>query len=188
MGTVPLEADARERVRQRLAGESLAGLYAVLDGAASDEVVEALYASPTAAFALVWPEDPPADLFAACPFLLDCASDPAMLDWLLARWGRSLGIFLRSDESLDALARRLRLLVEVEAPTGETWICRFYDPAVLPRLLEVFTPAQQAEFLEGIAEILVEDADAGCLRAYMLAPDGLLATTLQIDSVGATER
>jgi hypothetical protein len=85
------------------------------------------------------------ELLAIAPYLVRV--DPAMLAWIAeSLWTDPWGVFAVSDAPLDALRTHFRRFLLVDAPDGEKWYFRFYDPRVLPRFLSTSDAAQLADF------------------------------------------
>jgi hypothetical protein len=72
--------------------------------------------------------------WAFAPYLF--AVDGEVLDWIVAElWSEPWGIFAVSDGDLEAVRRHFRRFLLVQAPDGEQWYFRFYDPRVIHPLL-----------------------------------------------------
>jgi hypothetical protein len=72
--------------------------------------------------------------WAFAPYLF--AVDGAVLDWIVAElWSEPWGIFAVANRDLEAVRRHFRRFLLVQAPDGEQWYFRFYDPRVLQPLL-----------------------------------------------------
>ena len=96
------------------------------------------------------------DLSAIAPFLFQV--DPAMLEWIAGDlWSEPWGILALADESLENLRQHFRRFLVVEAPTGESWYFRFYDPRVLVPYLASCTPAEATHFFGPVRAYAVTD-------------------------------
>ncbi|MGE0438844.1 MAG: DUF4123 domain-containing protein [Gemmatimonadales bacterium] len=96
------------------------------------------------------------ELFAIAPFLFHVDRDT--LDWITADlWPAPWGIFALSDQPLDALRLHFRRFLTVEAPDGDSWYFRFYDPRVLPRYLATCTKGEVADFFGPVRAFGVTD-------------------------------
>ena len=144
----PVRPDAKpdvvETVGEYLFAERKANVYAIVDGAAVDELLDRLYAWEPEFECLYRGELPP-DIAEVAPYLvrLDCKS--AFTDWLLANgWGNHWGIFAVSRADLAEMRRHLRRLLTVHDEQGKPMLFRFYDP----RVLRVFLPTCNAKELE----------------------------------------
>ena len=85
------------------------------------------------------------DLAAIAPYLVIVDGD--LLGWIgSALWSSPWGVFAVSDSALDELRTHFRRFLLVDAPDGDKWYFRFYDPRVLPRFLATCDPAQLTDF------------------------------------------
>lgn len=133
-------------------------VYAVLDGAASDELVARLGLEGPPRRCL-YAGAPPA-LEAAAPHLVALQPDATLTRWLLDEgWGRAWGVYLRTAAPLDALWRHLRRLLEVETERGELLTFRYYDPRVLRVYLPTCTPEELAFVFGPASRFFCEAAD-----------------------------
>jgi Domain of unknown function (DUF4123) len=116
------------------------------------------------------------ELWAIAPYL--CQVDPSTLDWIAADlWAAPWGVFALTDASLDALRKHLRRLLVVEAPNGESWYFRFYDPRVLPKFLTVGTGPQIEEIFGPVRAFAVTDPDTYGLQVFAPGPAAPSART-----------
>jgi hypothetical protein len=87
--------------------------------------------------------------WAFAPYLF--VVDGELLDWIVSElWSEPWGIFAVSDEDMDAVRRHFRRFLLVQAPNGEQWYFRFYDP----RVLSLFLPTADAEQLTEIFQLV----------------------------------
>ncbi|MEZ4456095.1 MAG: DUF4123 domain-containing protein [Gemmatimonadales bacterium] len=93
---------------------------------------------------------------AIAPFLFRV--DPPTLEWIAGElWTAPWGIFVLADQPLDALRLHFRRILTVEAPDGESWYFRFYDPRVLPGYLATCTDAEATAFFGPVRAFGVTD-------------------------------
>jgi hypothetical protein len=154
----------REQALKSLRGEG-PGLFAVLDSARDESVLELLESSG-AKYASLYEGPQAQELAAAAPYLLELPEDAAeVLETLVHEgWGRSWGIFLKSKLSFLEVRRHLRkhLLVQVEGVKKSVYF-RFYDPRVLRLFLPSCTPAQTEEFFGPVQAFYAEGEDGKLL-------------------------
>jgi hypothetical protein len=113
--------------------------------------------------------------YAIAPYLFRV--DPPILEWIAAElWSKPWGIFALADVSLDDLRLHFRRFLTVEAPNGESWYFRFYDPRVLPKFLATCTEGELTEFLGPVRAFAVTDQESYGVK--VLAPGSPLTTTL----------
>ncbi len=154
----------REQALKLLRGEG-AGLFAVLDSARDDTVLELLENSG-AKYASLYEGPQAQELAVAAPYLLELPEGSELLEMLVHEgWGRSWGIFLRSKLSFLEVRRHLRkhLLVRVEEVKKPVYF-RFYDPRVLRLFLPSCAPDQAEEFYGPIQAFYAEGEDWKLLR------------------------
>jgi hypothetical protein len=85
------------------------------------------------------------DLSAIAPYLV--AVDDEVLAWIgSALWSSPWGIFAVTDAPLEDVRTHFRRFLLVDAPDGDKWYFRFYDPRVLPRFLATCDSAQLSDF------------------------------------------
>ncbi|MFT3768635.1 MAG: DUF4123 domain-containing protein [Minicystis sp.] len=167
----PEIAAAKERAMEALLAEQ-APLFALLDAARDDRILEILRESPEEQRSLY--EGAPGDgLAEVAPYLVALPRGSALIDRLVREgWGRSWGVFLASRRPLKEVRTHFRRLLMVSVDGGERrFYFRFYDP----RVLRVFLPTcsvRQEEEMFGDREIegfLVEGERGEVLR---FAPRG----------------
>ncbi|WP_420127654.1 DUF4123 domain-containing protein [Longimicrobium sp.] len=94
--------------------------------------------------------------WAFAPYLF--AVDGDVLDWIAADlWTQPWGIFAVADGDIEAVRRHFRRFLLVQAPDGEQWYFRFYDPRVLPTFLETADEQQLGEFFPRLQALLIPD-------------------------------
>lgn len=123
-----------------LRGEAAASrLYAILDACDAPAVpLKCAEVGPERA-ACLYRGSAEASYWAIAPYLV--AVDEELLEWIAAElWTEPWGIFVVSDADLEGVRRHFRRFLLVQAPDGEQWYFRFYDP----RVLAVFLPTADA--------------------------------------------
>ncbi|HEX2210575.1 MAG TPA: DUF4123 domain-containing protein [Longimicrobium sp.] len=99
--------------------------------------------------------------WAFAPYLF--AVDGDLLDWIVADlWTEPWGIFAVADEDLEAVRRHFRRFLLVQAPDGDQWYFRFYDPRVLPVFITHCTDRELVE-VWGPLKFLVVGGMAGII-------------------------
>lgn len=169
-GEEELDEEARRaRAERRAAAEqalaalrdeaAAAPLYAVLDAARDDRILELLRESVERHQSLY--EGQPAEpLDEVAPYLAGPMAPGSRLLERLVRegWGRRWGIFCTSEEKFAEVRRHFRrfLMVELEDERDRVYF-RFYDPRVLSTFLPVCSVSQLDELTRQLARILCED-------------------------------
>lgn len=91
------------------------------------------------------------DYWAVAPYLVSV--DEAVLDWILKElWDDPWGIFARAETDLPSLRKHFRRFLVVLDPDGRQIYFRFYDPRVLPPILQSFIPDEMKEFFGPVEE------------------------------------
>ncbi|KYF80868.1 hypothetical protein BE20_00855 [Sorangium cellulosum] len=149
-------------------------LFAILDAARSDRILELLRQSiePHQSLYEGIQGEP---LAPVAPYLTGpFRSDSVLLDRLVMEgWGRRWGIFVTSREPFREVRRHFRrfLLVENEE-TGEPLYFRFYDPWVMTTFWSVSTPRQASYLLAPLGALLAEGEGGSLLRMHVGAIGG----------------
>jgi hypothetical protein len=98
------------------------------------------------------------DLAAIAPYLVQVT--PALLRWLgETLWTDPWGIFAVSESPIDELRTHFRKFLLVDAPDGDQWYFRFYDPRVLARFLPTCDATQLIAFFGPVASFAWTDLD-----------------------------
>ena len=135
-----------------------APLYAILDAARDDRILELLRESVERHQSLY--EGQPAEpLEELAPYLAGpMPPDSGLLERLaLEGWGKRWGIYCTSEDPFREVRRHFRrfLMVELEEDEDRVYF-RFYDPGVLSVFLPICTVAQRAELTHQLHRILCE--------------------------------
>lgn len=144
-----------------------APLYAILDAARSERVLELVHESVEECRSLY--EGPQGDLLAdVAPYLVSLADKGSWLLEALVQegWGEHWGVYLTSRQSFLEVRRQLRkfLMVESEAEEGRFYF-RFYDPRVLSPLLCTSEEETRQEFF-GATERFILSGPSGVVEEY----------------------
>lgn len=87
------------------------------------------------------------ELAAAAPYLVSLGRRSTVTRAVVATgWGRSLGVFVRSQAILQDLVRHFRQFLRVRDEAGRELFFRFYDPRVLRIYLPTCTPGELRTF------------------------------------------
>lgn len=138
-------------------------LYAITDGARDERIVRILRESVERHESLYDGVDGEA-LEDVAPYLAGpMRADSMLLDRLvLEGWGNRWGILVTSPAPFKEVRRHFRrfLMVEMEE-TEQKLYFRFYDPVVLERFTNHWTPAQKRDLMDSTSRLLVPDASLG---------------------------
>jgi hypothetical protein len=151
-----------ERALERLRdASSRAPMYAILDAARDDRILELLRESVERHQSL-YEGQPGEPLEHVAPYLAG-PMDPSstlLSRLVLEGWGRRWGIYCTSLEPFREVRRHFRrfLMVELEA-SGQRVYFRFYDPGVIRIFIPTCAPLQIQEILGASERFLYEAAD-----------------------------
>lgn len=165
-----------------LEGDDTVPLYAALDAAANDELIDRLYAEPDLTFECLIPGDVPPDVFYVAPFLVDLTGRKALLRWLLAGWRQSWGIYLLGRYDFEASYRHLRGFVRARDPQGASAYVRYYDPRVFPILGAHLSAVQLGEFFAGVSAVVCESAEGSQALRFAFENGALVRTELPLET------
>ncbi len=144
-------------------------MWAVLDGAKDERIynhVSRCYLDKCCLFA----GELSPELERAAPHLVKISPRDSVSDSLLTLgWGRSWGIFIQSDDSIQALRRHLQTLLRVKDETGRYLLFRYYDPRVL-RVYLPTCPDQELKqmFASSITRFWMESEDSDSIISFEL--------------------
>jgi hypothetical protein len=138
--------------------------YAVLD-AARDKVIHPKILNLQKDWLCLYHGSKATELALVAPYLIQLEREAPFTDWIINQgWGKSWGIFLKSNEPLERVQRHLRKFLMVYSEEGEPLYFRYYDPRVfrayLPTCNEtelklIFGPITSF-FAEGQTDSLIE--------------------------------
>jgi hypothetical protein len=131
-------------------------LYAILDGAAVDDLPGTLW-DLAPAFECLYRGELTPDVAAVAPYLARLERHHPFTTWMLglAVERQHCGIFVVSDAVLPALRQHFRRLLTVHGEDGEPMLFRFYDPRVLPAYLSTCTDDELSAFCGPVRKVLL---------------------------------
>ena len=155
-----------DELQRVLFSDPEASLFAVLDGAAIDDLPGVLH-DHRAEHVCLWRGELEPGIPETAPYVARLEPNTAFTRWLLEDgWGNAYGIFASADEELRAMRRHFRRFLRVIGPEGKPLYFRYYDP----RILRVYLPtcnAEETEFVFGpVRSFSVESEDAGSLLRF----------------------
>jgi hypothetical protein len=167
-------------------------LFAVLDAARESRIPGELRGRG-AEFISLYRGEPEEALAEVAPYLVQIALKSEFAKWLLADgWGKSWGIFVVSQSSLEDLRRHLRHFLLVRDPAGSELYFRFYDPRVLRVYLPTCTAPETKRFFGPVTTYVLETEDGqGVIlfsrRGFRTIPLSDLAANSAAESIGAPD-
>lgn len=156
-------------------------LFAVLDAAVNDELVDRLYVTPDLAFECLSEGDVEPDEFYVSPFVVDLSGQPELLRWLSDGWGKAWGIYLSARGDVDEIHRHLRQFLRVRCVDGAFLRFRFYDPRVFRAAVPLLTPQQQTQLLGPVLDVVCEGLRPSQALRFALGPAGLVRSSIRLE-------
>ena len=140
-----------------LFAEQNANVYAILDGASIDDLLDKLYQYQPE-FICLYRGDLEPDIAEVAPYLVRLDRESAFTDWLLDRgWGNHWGIFAIAREDLTAMRKHFRRFLRVYDSQGRPMLFRYYDP----RVLRAYLPTCNNEELATVFGPVINYASEG---------------------------
>jgi hypothetical protein len=121
-------------------------VYMILD-AAHDRRIYSDLVNSHFNYSCLYSGDIPFELEVAAPHLVQLEFEDKYTRSLLERsWGKSWGIFLKSETRMERLRRHLRTFLRVRSYDGKILLFRYYDP----RVLRVYLPTCTSDELQTV--------------------------------------
>ncbi len=149
-------------------------LWAVLDGASTPQLLDAIFEHGVEHACLYSGELEP-DMAEVAPYVVRIEPDEPFTRWLLSQgWGQSWGIFAATTAATDLrlLRRHLRGLLTVYSPEGAPLYFRYYDPRVLRVYLPTCNSVETRLVFGLVQQFAMEDEDPAVMLRFR--PEGAL--------------
>jgi hypothetical protein len=164
----PVVASCRPQALATLRAEALrpgkdrTRLYAVLDTARSDRILQLLRES-VEEYRSLYQGMQAETLAGVAPYLVELSADSRLLEALVNEgWGHRWGIYLSSTRPAKPVRRHLRRFLMVEDDeTHDKLLFRFYDPNVLADFLPVSTVRQRSQLMTDVTAFIAEEKRTG---------------------------
>jgi Domain of unknown function (DUF4123) len=115
----------------------------------------------------------------AAPHLIQVSPHDSVTESLLDSWGQGWGVFLQSDDSLQALRRHLRTFLRVRDESGRYLLFRYYDPRVLRIYLPTcLSPELKAVFGSSVIKFHMGTHDPASLVSFEMDWNGHLKSEM----------
>lgn len=150
------------------------GCYAVIDGAACEDLLRKLFEHSPEYCCLYAGELEP-DVEEVAPYLVKLNQVHPFTTWLLETIGtKPWGIFCRADADLRTMRKHFRQFLMVKGPDGENLYFRYYDPRVLGKFLQT-CHSEELQEIFGPADLYACHDDEEGLKCFRIV-DGVLNT------------
>ena len=147
-----------QALSKQLFGVADANLYAILDGASIEGLLERFERDNPEQICL-YRGELARDLAEAAPYLVRLEPESDFTTWVLTRgWGEHWGVFAMTEADMRALRQHFRRFLMVHDHTGKPLYFRYYDP----RVLRVYLPtcnAQELQIIFGPVSRYVSEAE-----------------------------
>lgn len=154
-GTLVLSREPKD-LREILCAPLGEHLYAILDAARDDRVLELLRESKER-YQSLYEGQQGEDLANFAPYLVELPKGSPLLDILIKEgWGKSWGIYLTSAKPLEEVRKHFRHFLIVQTEDGKELYFRFYDPRVLRNFLPICTKNESNHFFGPVRAFTVE--------------------------------
>lgn len=155
-GTLNLDREPKD-LREALSPQPGEHLFAILDAARDDRVLELLHESKEH-YQSLYEGQQGEELANFAPYLVELPKDSTLLNLLIKEgWGKSWGVYLRSAKSFDEVRRHFRHFLIVQTEDGKELYFRFYDPRVLRVFLPNCAQDETNQLFGPIQSYLIED-------------------------------
>lgn len=157
--------------------------YALLDAARDERIYPAIMDAPNNEVCLHL-GGKARDLARVGPYLVPLERGDDLSQWLFSSgWGRSWGIFTRSQADFLEVIRHFQSLVVVHDEDGNALYFRYYDPRVLRIYLPTCRSGELRTFFGPVDVYLMEGTDPS-IALKVTHDDG----TLSIETIELSER
>lgn len=150
-------------------------VWTILDGAADKRIYGEILATSLEKCCL-YAGDLPWQLEIVAPYLVELDQDDDLTRFILTKgWGKSWGIFLRTEAGIKTLRKHLRGFLRVQDPRGKYMLFRYYDPRVLRAYLPTCLPSELRTVFGPINCFLLESENTEQLVEFRFDGKGLVS-------------
>ncbi|MCU0725608.1 MAG: DUF4123 domain-containing protein [Planctomycetes bacterium] len=155
-------------------------VYAVIDGASAENLLDHLYADRPEWFCLFEGNLDP-DVAEVAPYVVELLPGKPFTEWVIREgWGNHWGVFAVSTQSLRPMRNHLRSLVKVQDSQGKVVIFRYYDPRILRVYLPTCNGEETDEFFGPVRFFAAECADPKVMRMFYPREEGVREDALDL--------
>ncbi len=160
-------------IKKRLFREEGAKVYAVLDGASIENLLQMFFKFEPEQLCLYQGDLEP-DMAEVAPYLVRLERDSAFTDWLFEQgWGNHYGIFAVTFSDLKQTRQHFRKFLTVYDIKGKPLLFRYYDPRVLRIYLPTCTPEELEKLFGSLEFFFLEDEDPKIALKFKFDAEGL---------------
>ena len=170
-----------ERPADYLFAEGNASVYAILDGASVEELLDRLHRYEPEFICLYRGELEP-DLVHVAPYLVRLKRQSAFTDWILETgWGNHWGIFAVAPSGLTVMRQHFRRFLTVHDSQGSPMLFRYYDPRVLRSYLPTCNPQELGEMFGPVLHYVLEGETPSELLRFQFAAGALVRSAKKLN-------
>jgi hypothetical protein len=161
-------------------------VYMILDGARDRRIYSDLMNSHLI-YSCLYSGDLPLELEVAAPHLVQLEFEDKFTRNLIEKsWGKSWGVFLKSDTRMERLRRHLRTFLRVKSWRGQNLVFRYYDPRILRVYLPTCTGDELQTVFGPIQQFCTENEDADALTQFSFLRGKLTRETICVTDEGVS--
>lgn len=169
--------EPKELLQETLFAEDEEKAYAIVDGAACEDLLQVMAEMEPESVCLYAGELEP-DMEACAPYLIVLEKGHAFTEWLLTELpGKPWGIFIRTPATVRMLRKHFRTFLIVKNEQGESLYFRYYDPRVIRIFLPTCDSEQFEKFFGPVSSYIAEGEDHGFI-SYRYQDGKLQSRTL----------
>jgi hypothetical protein len=149
-------------------------VYVILDAARDKNIFIGLMNSDEEYVCLYKGGKKAKELETCAPYLVKLEKYSPFAEWILKDgWGKSWGIFCRTDAPIQKVRDHFREFVMVVNEDGDPLYFRFYDPRVMRSFLPTCNSKQLDELFGNLGEYFIEDENGKGVIQYSLTNESL---------------
>lgn len=155
-------------------------VYMILDGGRDRRIYSDLMNSHLI-YSCLYSGDIPFELEVAAPHLVQLEFEDKFTRTLIEKsFGKSWGVFLKSDTRMERLRRHLRTFLRVKSWRGQSLVFRYYDPRILRIYLPTCTSDELQRVFGPIQQFWTENEDADGLLQFQFSRGKLTQETIDV--------
>ena len=171
-----------ELIKKRLFREEGAKVYAVLDGASIESLLQMFFKFEPE-YLCLYQGDLEPDMAEVAPYLVRLDRDSAFTDWLFETgWGNHYGIFAVAFSDLKQTRQHFRKFLTVYDSKGKPMLFRYYDPRVLRVYLPTCNAQELEQFFGSLEFFFLEDAESKTALKFKFTGGELNQERIQVNN------